>query len=691
MKKTIIISLLFLFANTLLVAQLDRSIRPVAGPAPEIKIASYESFTLKNGLQVFVVENHKQPVVSINLLIDRDPVAEKEAAGYISAASALLRTGTHTRTKAEIDEEIDFIGASLNTSSSGVNGTVLKKHLEKLLEIASDVIINSNPNQEELDKIKMQKVSTLKANKEEPSSIINVLRKKLYYGEGHPYSESETESSIDNITLELCKEYINTYFRPNIAYLAVVGDITKAEAEKLVEKYFGKWENKDVPKFAYKKPAPPLVSKVALIDRDNSVQSTVRVGHPIELTLNSPDYIKSQVTNTILGGGVFRLFKNLRETHGFTYGAYSSLAADQLVGHFTSVVDVRNSATDSAITEILFEMKRISKEPVEQDELTLAKNYMTGNFAISLENPQTIANFAINTAKYNLPKDFYQEYLKNLANVTIDDVLASAKKYIKPENSYILVVGKASEIADNLKKFSVTSKIDYYDIDGNKYDPVGAATVPEGITPESVFEKYVSVTGGKDNYLKVTDKKITMTAKVQGFDVLYTLSQKAPNKLLQVVSFGGMEQVILFDGEKGIQKSPMGSEELKDDHLEQLKFFADIYSAVNYKEYGYTYKVAGTEKVNQKDVYKIEIISPSGSKGHEYYEVESGYRVKEERNIETPQGNFMQVTTYNDYREVEGVKYPYKVIQNIAGMAVEFTVTSIEINTGLDDSLFKLD
>jgi len=689
MKKFIIISFLFLLSNTFLVAQLDRSVRPSAGPAPEVKIASYESFTLKNGLQVFVVENHKQPVVSINLLIDRDPVAEKETAGYISAAGTLLRTGTITRTKAEIDKEIDFIGASLNTSSSSVNGTTLKKHFEKLLEITADVVINSNPNQEELDKIKMQKISAIKASKEEPSSIINVLRKKLYYGEEHPYSESETEATIENITLELCKEYINTYFRPNIAYLAVVGDITKDEAKELVEKYFGKWEKKDVPKFTYKNPAQPLVSKVALIDRSNSVQSTVRVGHPVELNLNNPDYIKSQVTNTILGGGVFRLFKNLRETHGFTYGAYSSLATDQIAGHFTAFVDVRNSATDSAITEILYEMKRIGKEPVEEAELTLAKNYMTGSFAISLESPQTVANFAINTAKYNLPTNFYQDYLKNLSNVKAEDVLASGKKYIKPENSYILVVGKASEVAEKLKKFSVSSKIDYYDVDGNKYDP-SAAQIPEGVTYESVLDNYVTVTGGKENYLKVTDKTITMTSKVQGFDVVFTLYQKAPDKLLQKVSFGGMEQIILYDGEKGIQKSMMGEEEVKDDNLEQLKIFANLYSAVNYKDLGLKFNLLGTDKVNQKDAYKIEITYSSGSKGYEYYELESGFKVKEERSIETPQGTFMQVTTYDDYREINNVKYPFKVIQNIAGMAVEFTVTSIEVNKGLDDTLFKL-
>lgn len=688
MKKLIIISLLFLLSNNFLVAQLDRSVRPAAGPAPEIKIASYESFTLKNGLQVFVVENQKQPVISINLVIDRDPIREQEAAGYISAASSLLRTGTKTRTKADIDKEIDFIGASLNTSPSGLSGTSLKKHFEKFLEITADVVINSSPIQEELDKIKMQKISAIKASKEEPSSIINVLRKKLYYGEEHPYSESETEASIDNITLELCKEYINTYFRPNIAYLAVVGDITKTEAKELIEKYFGNWEKKEVPKFTFKKPSPPLVSKVALIDRSNSVQSTVRVGHVVELSLNNPDYIPSQVTNTILGGGVFRLFKNLRETHGFTYGAYSSLAADQIAGHFTAFVDVRNSATDSAITEILYEMKRIGKEPVEEAELTLAKNYMTGSFAISLENPQTVANFAINTARYNLPKNFYQEYLKNLAKVNANDVLASAKKYIKPENSYILVVGKASEVAEKLKKFSVNSKIDYYDVDGNKYDP-SAVHIPEGVTYKSVLDKYVAVTGGRDNYLKVTDKTITMTAKVQGFDVVFTLYQKAPDKLLQKVSFGGMEQIILYDGEKGIQKSMMGEEEVKDDNLEQLKIFANLYSAINYNDFGLKYNLISTEKVNQKDAYKIEITYSSGSKGYEYYEIESGFKVKEERSIDTPQGTFMQATTYDDYREINGVKYPFKVIQNIAGMGVEFTVSSIEVNKALEDSLFK--
>ena len=483
------ILILFVSMTAISFAQVDRTKLPQAGPAPEVKIGNAESFVLPNGLKVFVVENHKLPKVTFSLIIDRDPIIEGKNTGYTSAAGELLRKGTKNRPKDKLEQEIDFLGADLNTSSTSVLASGLSKYTDKIMNIMADVILNSDFKQEELDKITKEILSNLAYSKDDPDAISDRVEKTLVFGKEHPYGEFETEESVKSITLDMCKKYYETYFRPNISYLAIVGDINKAKAKSLVEKYLGKWEKKDVQKNTYTNPKVPIVNKVALVDRSNSVQSVISICYPVDLKVGSDDALKAKVANLILGGSATaRLFMNLRESKAYTYGAYSSLNPDKFVGSFSASAKVRNVVTDSAITEILNEMKKIRNEKVSEKELLGAKNLLSGNFIRSLEQPSTIASFAINTARYNLPKDYYKNYLKNINAVTVDDVQMTAKKYIKPNNAIVFVVGTGEEVAKNLSKFSVSGKIDYYDVFGEKFDP-NLKKVPEGVTVDLVFDK----------------------------------------------------------------------------------------------------------------------------------------------------------------------------------------------------------
>jgi len=672
-----------------LYAQLDRSKRPQPAPAPEVKIGDYESFELPNGLKVFVVENHKLPRVTFNLFIDIDPVLEKEHVGYVTAAGELLRTGTKTRTKDQIDEEIDFIGAELSTSPNGITASGLEKHKEKILEIMSDIILNANFKQEELDKIKKQMLSSIAVSKDEPNSIARRVSSVLMFGKNHPYGEPETEESVNSITLDMCKNYYETYFKPNAAYLAVVGDINKEKAKALIQKYFGKWEKKEVPKNSYETPKPPLLNKVCLVDRPSSVQSVIAICYPTELKIGSDDEIKAAVTNLILGGSATgRLFMNLRESKGYTYGSYSQLKADPIIGSFFAYAQVRNSVTDSAITEMLKEMKRIRSEKVSEQELEKAKNYLAGEFIRSLENPATIARFAINTARFNLPKDYYKNYLKNLSAVTADDVLETAKKYIKPNNAYILVVGNGEEISKNLVNFSITGKIEYYDVFGNPYDP-SLKKLPAGLTVDQVINKYIEVIGGKENLLKVKDRVIKLSGSTQGMNISVTISQKYPNKLMQVIDAGVFQQKTIFDGEKGRIEVMGQSQDLNDEQVESLKEQA-IDAPLDYSKYGLKPELVGIESINGKDAYKVILTSSSGKKTTQYYDVESGLLVRTISNVTTPQGSFAQTMDLSDYRDVQGLKYPFKYVQSFGPQSIELNVSSIEVNTNLPDSLFEV-
>lgn len=690
MKKFLLLALI-LFVASATFAQLDRSKKPAPAPAPEIKLGDYESFTLKNGLKVFVVEDKKVPRVSFNLVLDVAPIVEGKHAGYIEAAGQLLRTGTKTRSKDKLDEEIDFIGATLNTSSNNVFASGLKKHSQKLLELMSDVVLNSEFKQEELDKIIKQTLSSLASQKDEPNAISQRVRAVLNYGKEHPYGEPTTEETVKSITLDLCKNYYKTYFKPNIGYLAIVGDINKKEAKKLVEKYFSNWKAGDVPKSEFQNPKAPLVNKIALVDRAASVQSVISVSYPVEFNLANEDYIKAMVMNTILGGSfTSRINKNLRETKGFTYGAGSYLKPDKYIGEWTSNAPVRNVVTDSALTEIFNEMKRIRNEKVSDEELQINKNYMIGNFVRSLENPQTIANFAINIERYNLPKDFYKNYLKNLSAVTAEDVQSVAKKYIKPNNANVLIVGNASEVAKNLVKFSMNGKINYYDIYGDPYDP-NVKKAPEGLTAEKVIDKYIEVMGGREKLSKINDETTKLSGTMQGMNINITISRKAPNKLYQLIDFGVGQQKTVFDGTRG-KTSAMGQEqELTGAQLEEMKVQAAMNPYLDYPKLGIKLELGGVETINNKDAYKVTLIYPSGKKSVQYFDANSGFLVRQSSSIESPQGSVSVTMDYDDYKEFNGYMVAHKVIQGTPMGSIELTLNSYEINKNIGDDLFKVE
>ena len=670
---------------------LDRSNPPVPGPAPLIQLGTAETFTTPNGLKVFVVENHKIPRVSFSLVLDFDPIFEGENAGYISTAGQLLSRGTTTRSKAQIDEEIDFIGASLSTSASGVFGSSLTKHVEKMLELMADVTLKPSFPADELKKIKTETISGIQANKDDPNAIAGNVQTVLRNGKDHPYGELVTEQTVARIDVEACREFYDTYFKPNIGYLAVVGDISKAEAQRLVDKYFGEWQPGDVPQHEYEMPEAPSKTIVAIVDRPQSVQSTINITYPIELETGHPDVLECRVMNTILGGGMFGayLFQNLRETHGYTYGAYSSLSSDELVGYFNASADVRNEVTDSAVVEFLNELNRIREQPVDTGKLQSVKNYITGSFARSLESPSTIAQFAINLDRYNLPDDYYSNYLKRLQEVRVEDVQEMAQKYIKPDHAYILVVGKASEVSEGLKQFG---SVQYYDIYGQPYTPKSAEDLSAEIEVHQVIDNYLEAIGGVQKLNEIQDVTQVMKASMQGLDLQITSIRKSPNMSYETVTAGDMEfQKQVFNGSEGIEVVQGQSRPLDEKRIKESMVESRIIPELSYDQLGVTLSLTGLEKVGDEESYVVEITQPSGKKSYSYFSTETGLKLKESTTLDTPQGSFTQAVEYEEYMEVDGVKFPHKAIISMGPQKMETEVVSIELNSGVSDEVFNIE
>ncbi len=673
-----------------------RTKAPAAAPARPINLGKYSTFNLENGLQVIVVENHKLPRVSYQIALANDPILEGDQSGYVEFAGEMISKGTTSRPKSKFDEEIDFIGGTLNSSYDGLFGSSLKKHSSKLLDLMSDVLLNPVFPKDEFDKIKNQAISGLASAKTDANAIALNVSSRLNYGKNHPYGEVQTEKSVNAITIENCKKFYSTYFKPNNAYLIVVGDITADEAKLQANKYFLKWQKGNVPVQTYPSVSPPAKPTVAFANKDGAVQSVINITYPIDLKIGAPDELAASLMNNILGGGIFsgRLMQNLREKRAYTYGARSSLSSDKLVGNFTASASVRNMVTDSSVEQFIIEMDKMAAEPVSENDIQLAKNSMAGGFARSLESPQTIANFALNTFKYNLPKDYYNTYLSRLEKITIADVQVVAKKYITSKNANIIVVGSKDDVANKLVKFDGDGKIDYYDAYGEvlNYDNVA---IPTDVTGQSIIEDYIDAIGGKSKLIAVKSMVTNATMEIMGKTATITTKQKLPNKFHASMKLGEMAmQEQKMDGNKASitqMGRPSKIVTTGDEEFEEMKERVNIFEQLNYLTSAYKLEVKGVEEHNGEKCYKVLITDAKGKAVMQLYDIKSSLLRKSTSN--EGEGEKMKAvnTEYNDYKDVKGIMMPHEVV--IVGQApfpLSMKITSFDINAILNDADFEV-
>ena len=683
--KKIILSLLIAMPGIILAqGQVDRTHAPKPGPAPVIKVGEPASFVLPNGLKVFVVQNTKLPRVSATLTIDRDAVLEGDKAGMISMAGELFRRGTTTMTKAVLDEEIDYLGASINASAKSVSGFSLKNNFSKVLSLMADIALRPSFPADELEKIRKQELSGLAQNKEDANAIARNVVSKLVYGKNHPYGEVETEETVAKVTVDDIKDYYNTYWKPNIAYLIFVGDITVEEAKKLTEANFSSWQKATVPAPVYNAKSAPAKTYIAVVDRPSSVQSVINLITPFQLKPGSADVIPASVMNNMLGNGSSgRLYKNLREKYGFTYGAYSRISADKLVANFSASSSVRNEKTDSAIGQFLVEFKKIRSELAKADEVSLTKNEMSGAFARSLESPETIANFALNVARYNLPKDYYQNYLKNLSAVDNIKVKEMADKYVLPDNLHVVIVGNAKQISKGLEKYG---EVKYFDVYGNEIAAPSEKKIDASVTPETIFKKSIDAQGGEAAMRAIQDVTLTGSASVMGQTIDYSEQYVLPSGWMLNMSMGGQslnKQMVKKDVYSVVQQGM--NQSLKDDDKEEMEEReALFYEPYFLKKTGYSFTLKGIEQVDGKDAYNVEIKSPKGRTFNFFYDVVSGLRVKETRFQDDPSGKQVAISTFiNGYKEVNGVKLPVKQVLDLGQLKIMIGIADIKVNQGL--------
>lgn len=666
-------------------AQVDRTKAPAAGPAPKVQLGDYDTFTLKNGLKVLVVENHKLPKVNFSLNLTNDPIVEGDKTGFTSFAGELIGTGTTSKNYAQISEAIDFIGANLRTSSTGVSASGLSRYKEKIMAMMADVTLNPSFPKAEFDKIAKQSLSGLESSKNDPNSIASNLRSRVVYGANHPYGDVMTKATVENITLDDCKSYYNTYFKPNVAILAIVGDITTKEAKKLVKKYFGKWEKGDVPTMKYDMPAKMEGKRVVLANKDAASQSLIQIINTFELKKANPDVIPARVMNSMLGSGFSGLlFKNLREDKAYTYGAYSSISDDKLVGFFRTSSNVKAKVTDSAFVQMVVEMNRIRDTKLTQDHLNMTKAAMAGDFARALERPSTIANFAMSIERNNLPADYYATYLEKLDKVTLDDIQAMAKKYIDPNNAVYLVVGD-KKYKERLAKLSSEGIVEEYDFKGDvvKEDP---NAIPEGLTANTVVENYINAIGGREKLESIMDMSVKGAMKMGPMTINVEQTYKNNEKFaMSMVMNGQVMQAIKYNGISAKVIAQGNESQANEEQLKGIKMQAQMFTELNLEKLGFSSKLVGADKFNGEKVYKLEVVDTNGITKVDFYSATTGLKLKT-----VAQQNGMSVTLlYSDYKDVDGLKYPFSTITKMGPQEMPLTITSLEINKEIKDELFN--
>jgi zinc protease len=683
--KSLYLLVVLILTNSVF-AQLDRSQRPAPAAAQKINIPASQVFTTSNGITVILSENHKIPKVSIELSLGNTPRLEGNKAGLADFTGSLLMSGTTTRSKDQLDREIDFIGADLSAGSSSMYLGCLTKHLSKGLDLMTDVLYNANFPESEVERVRKQNLSGLQSTKADAGEMATNATRAVNFP-NHPLGEIMTEATLQNISREDLLAYYKSTFTPQGSYLVVVGDITRAETEALVQTYFSAWQGGPAYQASLGKGQFDKGNRVIFVKKPGAVQSVVYVTFPIDMRAGHKDQLALNVLNGILGGGGFgtRLMQNLREDKAFTYGCYSSLNITENGSWMSAGGNFKNAVTDSAITEILKEFAGIIEAQVTDEELSLTKNNMAGGFARSLERPQTVARFALNTIKLKLAPDYYQKYLQQLEAITKEDVLRVAQQYFTAKNCHIIVVGN-EEILPKLLPFDSDGKIE-------KLDAFGAAikeTKTAEISADQLIDSYVmalTATSSKKAALKKVKaiKSYVRVSELSSEQIPFALSStdyfwEGVKEASKMEMPGMVLQKSYFDGVSGYTFSMQnGREDLKAEEVAAKQKASGLIPELNYKANGMSYEIKGIENIDGQDCYVL-YTSDGQTENYDYYSTTSFMKLRS-TNLRKMESEIVETTTnFSDYKEVNGFKFAHSYNLSVGKMNLTGTVKTIEVN-----------
>ncbi len=693
MKNIIIVACsMFFLQNSFAQIKIDRSNKPAAGPAPTITFKDPVTFTMPNGMTVMVVENHKLPKVRASLNIDRGPITEGKKAGLLDMMGGMLGEGTTSMSKDKFDEAVDAIGADVNVFSSGGSASALTRYFEKAFMLMADGLKNPSFPQASFEKLKSQTITGLKASEKSAAAIAGRVSQALSFGKTTAQGEFTTEASVKALTLDDVKEAYKNYITPSRSYLIFVGDITPATAKALATKAFANWTGKKLELETLTAIKNPEKTEIDFVDLPTAVQGELSAGNIVSNPMGGKDYHALLLANQILGGGAeSKLFMNLREKHGFTYGAYSSVGSGRFQSLFKAGAAVRTDKVDSAVQEMVAEILNMRDGKVTEEELAIAKAKYNGSFALGMEDPSRAATYASNILINKLPKDFYRTYLQKINAVTIDDIKRVSKNYFSESNARIVIVGNGKKIIPGLMRlgYPIKKYDKYADPVADEVKEVKVAETPnntDAVSGNSIMQDYFKAIGGKEEAAKITSMVSIIGMEMMGRQITGVEKKMAPNKSLTEMKMGEMTVYKkVFDGEKGFtqqgpQKADFNEGEIKE-ALDEKGVIPQLY--YNNKEY------IGKGKVGDEETYRLKVIFQSGRTSVQHYSAKTGLLLQEETTSKEGDVDITSTTEYKDYKKVGNLLFPHNIISSADGQEFNIKISEIKLNSGVTEADFK--
>lgn len=429
--------------------------------------------SLANGLKIVIFEDSRLPLVSYRLAFFSGDVNDpSDAVGLTSAITSMLNEGTVNYSSQALAEKVERLGAGIGASSSDdftiLSASALALYDTEILELMAEILFSPIFPADELDLYKRNTIENLKFQRSQPNFLAGEQTARLLYGD-HPYARvSTTAEDIEKLERESLVAFHKKSFIPNNAVFVAVGDVKRDELVKQLEYHFGDWEIGEIAENSVPEPPKRSERTITVVDRKGSAQSNIVLAN-LGMDRSNPDYFAALVMNQVLGAGASsRIFMNLREEKGYTYGAYTRFDAKKLAGDFEATAEVRTAVTGDSLKEFFYELERIRTDKVSEDELADAKNFLTGVFPIRAETQEGLTGLLVNQQLYSLPEDYLQTYRDNIDAITAADILQAAKKYIQPGQMAIVIVGDAEDILPQAKLYS--ENIEIFDTDGKPKD-----------------------------------------------------------------------------------------------------------------------------------------------------------------------------------------------------------------------------
>lgn len=672
-------------------------------PLNEIKVPPVERVVLANGMILYLVEDHELPLINLSARIGAGSIDEPaDKIGLAGITGDVMRTGgTKSKSGDEIDEELESIAASVETGIGETSGfasmSVLKENVDTGLSILADLLMNPAFPQEKIDLQKVQERSGISRRNDDVNGIAFREFDKLIYGAQSVYARHSEYATIDAVTRDDLVAFHKKYFHPNNVMLGIWGDFKTKEMIKKIDAAFKRW-----PKGVFKRPQTQPVPynfdySVNFVRKEDVNQSTILLGH-IGGLMNNPDYFALQVMNDILSGGFSsRLFRHVRSDQGLAYAVFGAYSANfDYPGTFYGGCMTKSETTVKAVRSLLHEIEMIRKEEVTDEELALAKESFLNSFVFNFDTRSEIVNRLMTYEYYGYPKDFLEQTKANIEKVTKAEVLRVAQKYLQPDKVRILVVGKDKDFDEPLTVLGNVSAIDITIPVSEEITPAAtAASLSKG---RELLNKTIAACGGAAAFkaIKTMQWKRSSTIVTPQGEMAMTVQVivALPDRARYDISMPMGEMSQILNGEQAWMVSPRGTmpapAQMKEEMVANLwRDFAYLFA--NADREGSAAQHLGSEDFEGQKC-EVLLITPKGVKSFKLYlNAATMMPVKTNYQAMSMMGPADTDEMFSDFREVLGVKLPFKSVTNQDGKkAQEATATEILINVAVDESQFAV-